>query len=127
MTNRTKALISLLAAFLFGFALCFLILRLTAPKGRAHHGKPSQEQFTQSIIDKFTRELSLNEPQVEELRTQLQQLRVRFDSLRVNNAALSAQLRDDFRAEFSKVLTSEQQQKFVEFNRKEDERFKGKK
>ncbi|HNY92120.1 MAG TPA: hypothetical protein PKM23_11405, partial [bacterium] len=89
--------------------------------------KPSPEQFTQSIIDKFTRELSLNEGQIEALREQLQQLRTRYDSLRVQNATCSAQIREQFRAEFSKVLTPEQQIRFVEFNKREDEKHWGKK
>ncbi|HOC24531.1 MAG TPA: hypothetical protein PKJ13_04425 [bacterium] len=127
MTNRSKALISLFAAFLLGFALCFLILRLAGPpRGHSQRAKPSPEQFTQSIIDKFTRELSLNEGQIEALREQLQQLRTRYDSLRVQNATCSAQIREQFREEFSKVLTPEQQIRFVEFNKREDEKHWGK-
>ncbi len=128
MTNRNKALISLFAAFLLGFALCFLILCLAGPpREHGQRAKPSREQFTQSIIDKFTRELSLNEVQIEVLRGQLQQLRARYDSLRVQNSASSTQIREKFRAEFSKVLTPEQQLKFVEFNKREDKKHWGKK
>lgn len=126
MSAKTKAIASLIAVFVLGFALCFLFLKGN-PFARRTHGRPSPEKFTSSLVEKFTQELSLNDQQVEALKQQLQHLRAQHDSLRSRNNHAFEQLRDQFRTEFSKVLTPEQQIKFIEFNKREDERFKHKK
>jgi hypothetical protein len=122
MTDKTRAITSLLAAFLLGFAVCFLIFEVPEYAKR-HRKPPSPEKFESGIVTRFTRELSLTEPQIVVLKEQLCYIRTQHDSLRQYNADTFARFRDHFRIEFSKVLTAEQQQKFIEFNKKEDAKF----
>ncbi|HOT97274.1 MAG TPA: hypothetical protein PLG50_09790 [bacterium] len=123
MTGKTKAIASLIAAFILGFLLCFAVFK--APDfRRTHRGRLSPEQFNATIIERFTRELSLNASQIESLKAQLKYIRTQHDSLRQCNEAAFGRIRDQFRREFSKVLSPKQQQRFIEFNRKEDEKFR---
>jgi hypothetical protein len=123
MTSKTKAILSLISAFIFGFAVCFFLIYFSVIDRQVHH-RPSPEKFTSNLIEKFTLELSLNASQVEALKMQLQQLRAQHDSLRVHGNDANVKIRENFRREFAKILTPEQQLKFAEFNKEEDRKFR---
>ncbi len=122
MTGKTKAIVSLVATFVLGFLLCFALFKIPDFK-RAHRDRPSPDKFQAAIIERFTRELSLDAGQIEILKEQLRIIRTQHDSLRHYNEAAFGRIRYQFRLEFSKSLSPEQQEKFSEFNRKEDEKF----
>ncbi|HNW61136.1 MAG TPA: hypothetical protein PKI62_15785 [bacterium] len=122
MTGKSKAIVSLVGVFILGFILGLVVFKAPEYK-QARRSRLTPDQFTATLVDRFTRELSLNPSQIEALKTQLQYVRTQHDSLRQSGTAAMAHIRDHFRTEFSKVLTPEQQQKFIEFNRKEDDKF----
>lgn len=123
MTDKSKAITSLASAFVIGFALCYLLFSFSI-LNVSRHKRFSPEKFTTSLVQKFTQELSLNESQVTELKIQLAALRARHDTLRVYNEEAARAIRENFRIEFAKVLTPEQQLKYIEFNQREDRRFR---
>ncbi len=123
MTSRRKAILSLLSAFVIGFACCFFLFYFNI--FRLSPGPPRHERNrTEAMMTLFTKELNLDAKQQEFLRQELENIRIRHDEIRQANAKQFREIRDQFRQSFSNILTEEQKVKFDEFNRKMDEKFK---
>lgn len=122
MTMKTKALLSLFTFFVIGFALCYLMIYFSILDH--HHPRRSMQQMNTDLVKSFTKELDLDTTQIQELKQCLETVRARHDSLRPIINAMNRTVREEFRQSFATVLTPEQQQKFIEFNRRRDEKFK---
>ncbi len=122
MTMKTRAILSLLTAFLIGFAACYLLIYFSLI---AHqHPRRSMEQYNTDLVKTFTRELALDTLQVQELKRCLDTVRTRHDSLRPIINGMNRTIREEFRNAFARVLTPEQQEKFAAFNRRRDEKYR---
>ncbi|MBN2356452.1 hypothetical protein JXO59_10080 [candidate division KSB1 bacterium] len=122
MTSRRKAILSLVSAFIIGFAFCFFLFYFSILE---HHLGPRHgRDRTDDIMLRFTRELDLDARQQEFLKSELEKIRARHNEIRQANFSQFREIRDDFRRSFSTILTPEQKAKFDEYNRKRDEKFK---
>jgi len=121
MTSRRKAFISLLSAFILGFSCCFFLFYFGILE---HRHFPRHRQGPTADLAHFTRELDLNTQQQDFLKKQLELVQTRHEEICQTNREQFMKLRDEFRRSFSSILTPEQQKKFIDYNRKRDEKFK---
>lgn len=123
MTSKKTAFTLLIAVFILGFAVGTMTSRYLFPAPNSHH---SHKDRSKSTLEKFTRELNLTPEQQATLSDLLDTIKVKYDSLRRENGPRYKAVRDYFKSEFSKVLTPEQLERYLEMDREFREKMKKK-
>ena len=122
MTLKKSAILTLIAIFIFGFSFGFVTNKLFSDKNPPREKKSHYDE--NSLVDQFTRELELSQIQQDTLRVLLKQVREKYNIIRKSKFTQYDQVKKMFNEKFSTFLTEEQQIKFVEFNKKYDNRRK---
>ena len=121
MTSKKTAFTLLIAVFIFGFAAGTVTNKYIFPKKQRSHSPRDRSSHT---VNKFTKELNLTESQQIHLKELLATIKVKYDSLRKVAEPSYKAVRDNFKKEFSKILTDEQRIKYEEMNREFSEKMK---
>ena len=122
MTSKKFAGISLLAVFILGFAFGFAVNRIFFTNYGRH---PKHYKFYgPNLVEKFTNELDLSNQQKEKLVDLLNEVKKQHREIRKSTYPEYKRVSDEFRKAFAKVLTDEQKLKFLEFNKRYDEKRK---
>lgn len=120
LTNKKRAIISLLAIFLCGLALGILVDRTLLPS-KGFKPKKDPGQFLMGL---FTERLALDETQQNLLKVMMDDFKVRIDSMREDHSKGYWQARELFDSELREILTDEQKTEFDKFLQEAQEKFK---
>lgn len=123
MTSKKTAFTLLIAVFIIGFAAGSVSNKYLFPERKKSHSRKDRDQHT---LEKFTKELDLNENQQIHLKNLLAAVKIKYDSLRAASGPSYKSVREYFKIEFSKVLSDEQRIKYEEMNRQFAEKMKKK-
>jgi Spy/CpxP family protein refolding chaperone len=114
MTSKKTAFTLLIAVFIIGFAAGSVTNKYLFPDRKRSHNHRDRDRHT---MEKFTKELNLDQSQQEFLKDLLSTVKVKYDSLREASGPNYKTVREYFKNEFSKILTDEQRLKYEEMNK----------
>jgi hypothetical protein len=119
MKSKKMAFTSLIAVFLLGFALGFAGNRLFSSYQKRHSLPHRDKGHTSKLMAQLSSELDLSEDQKVQLKALLDELKGKVDTIRKDTRPHYKRVNEEFKADFLKILSAEQKEKFMHI----DERF----
>jgi Spy/CpxP family protein refolding chaperone len=124
MSSKRVAILSLVSILILGFALGLLTEHFVLHSGKIH--RPPKKSRDERLITTLTKELELTEEQQQQLKTLLQELKEKHDTINRSTRPEHQRVRQEFNEAFSKILTPEQAEKYEAFNKRLQEKYKKK-